>query len=431
VLKPARKLWGIITTTTKHQTIMAGFQLTRGAAILDLVCASILLPFAIFMTCSFFGIHFGFQIRNVAKAEGNSQRKRSLQKSTASIRPTAKASGWKSTPDTIWLTLAILVFSIAASCSNATQKLNVNPRENFTLCKVAARAALAFFFLGKLTTLAFLGIRTAKVYSFGDSWSHKWISRNLVIAVTWIFSICFLGLAISTFFDAVVQVDPILIEQEICISRVPLVVNSALNVVDGMSSGVLLILYVVPLREVAESLKSEHKSATDRDYFGKLAKENAIYGSVTIFFAFACSLWVTILLENPVDLSVFAGSLRNVDLMINCIMQFYAVRNYWSRKKHDQSDNNELKTPLASSDYYGNNDTPKGRKKTKSFGTMDFEIITKSNPQIDEPSLKKSSKNLLVDVEDSSVLPTGCWGNGVTVKTSFFMSFLSFTRFHR
>jgi hypothetical protein len=95
------------------------------------------------------------------------------------------------------------------------------------------------------------------------------------------------------------------------------------------------------------------------------------------------------------------------------------------------SDNNELKTPLASSDYYGNNDAPKGGKKTKSFGTMDFEIITKSNPQIDEPSLKKSSKNLLVDVEDSSVLPTGCLGNGVTVKTSFFMSFLSFTRFHR
>jgi hypothetical protein len=80
----------------------------RGPAILDLVGASILLPFDIFMTCSFFGIHFGFQIRNVTKAE---ESKRSLRKSTASIRPTAKASGWKSTPDTIWLTFAILVFS--------------------------------------------------------------------------------------------------------------------------------------------------------------------------------------------------------------------------------------------------------------------------------------------------------------------------------
>jgi hypothetical protein len=211
------------------------------------------------------------------------------------------------------------------------------------VCLSYSKTGLSFYIWGKFSTLAFLGSRAALVYEFSNSKLCPFVSRRFVIILTSIGLLGFVVTFLLTLFDAKVRVNMVLLEAlGICNTIIPIQINAFLNVVDGISSFVLLFFFVLPMIEVVNDALKESKESSVNvlliervTSLRKIIKTNLIVGGVTTSLALICSCVVTAIELQPAASAapVAGGSIRAIDLTANCIMQLYAMKNYFKRKE--------------------------------------------------------------------------------------------------
>jgi hypothetical protein len=239
--------------------------------------------------------------------------------------------------------LSFFFSAVASAVAGSERMLRSQPQN---VCSAYSKTGLSLYILAKTSTLVFLGSRAALVYEFSGSRLCCFVSRRFVIIFTGISLIGFAVTFFLTLFDATVMLNQVLLQTiGICNTPIPIQINAALNVVDGASSIILLFVFVLPMIEVAkEVLKESNKGMNSTtslvmlerfEALQKIIKTNLIIGGVTTSLALICSCAVTAIELQPANtgITVIGGSIRTVDLTANCVMQLYAMKNYFQRKE--------------------------------------------------------------------------------------------------
>jgi hypothetical protein len=296
---------------------------------IDLLCCVALFPAIIFYICSFFAIG-PYQVK--PKSDQLTRSKGALGATAANIEEQVKTyiPTFKEIPNTIRFTFCSLLASFLAPLFNAIEKLIFQANGQMSLCIVTAKMCFILFFIGKLSTIAFLGVRSLVGYEVRND--DECLNKKTVSFVIWIYSLAFLALAIIATLDQVVMIDSGFLAAGLCFARIPSALNISLNVVDLVSSATLLVLFIIPIREVTETNK---KMANPNEKLASVLRENMVVGGFTIGSAFIASITVTVFQFDPVnfrDLALLGGAIRNLDLLANCLMQLYGTRGYWLRK---------------------------------------------------------------------------------------------------
>jgi hypothetical protein len=251
----------------------------------------------------------------------------------------AISGGCQLPPLPIRFALMSFVFTFASAFTQVIERSYVSP--TLLICTVMTKLVFVFYTLAKVSTVAFLGIRAAVVYEFGPSQSFKCVSKRLVIALTGVFMFGFaLTLGFTVIDKKIVVNEAFLTSTGVCFTGIPILTNLALNFVDALSSVLFLFFFVLPHMEVLQSTKREFDNThsvvlTERAHkMEHLIRENLLVGGITTVLALLCSIGVTLLESEDIrnSIPILGGSLREVDILVNCLMQAYGIRGYFSVK---------------------------------------------------------------------------------------------------
>eukprot|EP00475_Leptophrys_vorax_P003469 TRINITY_DN12056_c0_g1_i1.p1 TRINITY_DN12056_c0_g1~~TRINITY_DN12056_c0_g1_i1.p1 ORF type:complete len:354 (-),score=53.23 TRINITY_DN12056_c0_g1_i1:129-1190(-) len=302
--------------------MLTAIEASQIASAIDITCCVCLLPFIVFYLSSFFSVGC-FRVKPPSRVTSQAK----LNESAGEIY----IPKFKEIPYTVRFAFCSLLSSELAPLFNAIEKRITDAQVNMSLCVLSVKSCFLLYFLAKLCTVGFLGVRSLVAYEIEDY--SNCISKRTVQVTTWMSCLAFGGLAISSAVDQYVVIDQNLLQMGLCFPIIPASLNISVNVIDFLSSVTLLVLFIVPLREVSSSLQgSQTKFNVDLVI---LIRQNMVIGGVTILLAFLVSITVTVMEFDPVNGQVWAilgGAIRNIDLVCNCIMQVYATRGYWTLK---------------------------------------------------------------------------------------------------
>jgi hypothetical protein len=243
-------------------------------------------------------------------------------------------------PVPVRLAFMSFVFSFISSFTQVIERSSMNASVVF--CNSATRVVIVSYILAKMSTVGFLGARAAIVYEFGPSQSIKCVSRKLVLGLTVIFELGF-GLTLGfTLFDQKTSVDMSFLSQTgICFTAIPILTNIALNFVDALSSILFLLLFVLPQVEIIRNAKKDFEQThsvvlTERtEKMEQLVGDNLLVGGIASALALICSIAVTLIESADIKdtIPILGASLRQMDLLVNCLTQVYGIRAYFSLKQ--------------------------------------------------------------------------------------------------
>jgi hypothetical protein len=233
-----------------------------------------------------------------------------------------------------------------------------NP-DQLNSCKALSRTFVLTYGLSKGCTYMFLGIRARLVFRSQEGWTRK-----MVNIVTFVFPCIFIALGVDSSFWTTGSNE----DGQRCVALVTLNwVGKALPGVDFFLSFLFLLLFLIPLRSLAvDNEKALKRYASPNatlnpnslkpaeDELTVLMRETIRTAVAQIAFsgiALGFIAWASVT-GGPFGL--FSASFLSVDLVANCLVQFYSTRRVWKCSNKTSADlvktignSTEKKTPLA------------------------------------------------------------------------------------
>lgn len=221
-----------------------------------------------------------------------------------------------------------LVSSLITAVLHAVRKIMVS--HNALTCAVAVQVCWIGFCISKLLHVVFLCLRAIIPYALSDSWTNKCISKKSVIRVCAGFCASFLTIAIV----GVLLGYPTVNKDGSCSSLIPIEMNFAFGVADGITSLTLLTLFLLPLRGIEEHSDIAPRIVKQRS-LKQTFRENFYVGGITSIFSLLC-LTSAVLGGKFSDVPTrdLASLLAISSITVNCLFQLFSARRYWMMKPY-------------------------------------------------------------------------------------------------
>jgi hypothetical protein len=273
-----------------------------------------------------------------------------------------------------------------------------NPEGN--LCQSLCRTFVINYTISKACTYTFLGIRARLVFRSQADWQQKMVE---------VFTF---GLPFGFFIFGVYATNYVVgtIEAGLrCKAAINLAwVTNALPGIDFLLSLLFLMLFLIPLRSLAKqneqalrgnsnvSLISTVTSISSKslnqeeDALVKLMKETvrmAIVQSLFSGFSLCMMAWGFIVAG---AYGLFSGSFLSVDVLFNCVVQFYATRRVWFPQKEENNKFVQEKPLMGSTDNLNRGYLDELSKSKVSKKSIEMDKLA-SIGEFDEPLLVQNT----------------------------------------